>query len=165
MSEVKLRKLNSSDAAAMLEWMHDESVVKYMNADFASKTQEDCLNFIESSQNDSKNIHLAIDVDGEYMGTVSLKNIEGGTAEFAVTVRSAAMGKGIARQAMAEIIRIGLKDLNLNKIYWYVNPENKRAVRFYDKNGYQRVDGSEYITNEGSSSKYIWYRVEKKTTL
>ena len=40
---------------------------------------------------------------------------------------------------MREIIRIGLEEMNLSSIYWYVNKNNQRAIKFYDKNGYQRI--------------------------
>ncbi len=30
--------------------------------------------------------------------------------------------------------------MGLNCIYWCINPANQRAVRFYDKSGYCRVD-------------------------
>jgi len=73
---MKLRKLMEKDAELMLEWMHDESVVEYMGANFASKTIDDCKNFIMSNQATDKDLNLAIvDDDDTYMGTVSLKHI------------------------------------------------------------------------------------------
>ena len=70
---------------------------------------------------------------------MSLKNIEEDKAEFAITVRKYAMGKGYSRFGMREIIRMGLEDMNLSRIYWYVDKNNQRAIKFYDKNGYQRI--------------------------
>lgn len=140
---MRLRKLEDKDAPFMLEWMHDDSVVHFMQADFASKTIEDCKNFITALQDESENIHLAItDDNDEYMGTVSLKNIHDGSAEFAITIRKCAMGKGYSSWGMKEIIKKG-KAMGLDHIYWCVSKENKRAIRFYDKNGYSRIDPSE----------------------
>lgn len=137
-----LRKLQEKDAPLMLEWMHDESVVAKLAANFAAKTIDDCRNFIASSQTDEENLHLAVaDGDDTYMGTVSLKHIDraAGTAEFAITVRAAAMGKGFARFGMDSILKMGLAEVGLSAIYWCVSPANARAVRFYDKNGYTRI--------------------------
>lgn len=161
---MNLRKLELKDAPLMLEWMHDSDVVQNMKADFAHKTVNDCKKFIKASQTDSQNLHLAVvDDDNTYMGTVSLKNIENGTAEFAITVRKGAMGKGFSKYAMSEIIRIGLEELNLKRIYWCVSPKNRRAVKFYDKNGYMRIDlnklnisGNGYTTQQ--LQHYIWYQ-------
>lgn len=135
-----LRELKQKDAPLMLEWMHDPSVVENLQTDFGSKTIEDCERFIENSQVDNHNVHFAIaDEADEYQGTVSLKHIDNGSAEFAITIRASAMGRGISSVAMSQIIQYGFKEKGLNSIYWCVSPENKRAVRFYDKNGYHRV--------------------------
>lgn len=161
---MKLRKLEMKDAPLMLEWMHDKSVVENMQTDFASFTIENCENFIKKSSNDEKNLHLAVtDENDEYMGTVSLKNMKNNMAEFAITVRACAMGKGFSKFAMAEIIRIGLEDMNLSAVYWCVSPDNKRAVRFYDKNNYKRIrinpEEIDSYTPE-QIEKYIWYQVD-----
>lgn len=138
---MKLRKLENRDARPMLEWMHDPSVTAYLQNNFAEKTLADCRRFIEESRTDSCNVHMAVaDEDDTYMGTVSLKHIEGGMAEFAIAMRTCAMGKGFSQYGMAEILKFGLENLCLDCIYWCVNPANKRAVRFYDKSGYDRID-------------------------
>lgn len=60
----------------MLEWMHDPSVAGSLRADFASKTLRDCKDFIATTWEAGKNLHLAIVDDNDiYMGTVSLKHI------------------------------------------------------------------------------------------
>lgn len=169
MFNMKLRKLQLKDAPFMLEWMHDKSVVENMQTDFASKTIEDCENFIRAANSTIHDLHLAIvDENDIYMGTVSLKHIENNTAEFAITVRKSAMGKGYSHFGMVEILRVGLEELGLDRIYWCVSSNNKRAVRFYDKNGYQRIDASLFVREGGrgqlfSNIYYIWYQQTRKT--
>lgn len=134
-----LRKLEIKDAPLMLAWMHDESVVGKLRGNFVSKTIEDCDAFIASSISE-RNIHLAIASDSdEYMGTVSLKNIEDGSAEFAITVRKEAMSKGYSWFGMEAIIEKAFNELNLESVYWCVSRENERAVRFYDKHNFHEV--------------------------
>jgi diamine N-acetyltransferase len=169
---MNLRKLKQKDAPFMLEWMHDPFVTRFLWADFASKTIEDCKMFIELSQNSHINIHMAVTDDNDtYMGTASLKNINNDTAEFAIVMRREAMGGGYSKYGMNEIIHIGLDKLKLNLVYWFVLPENKRAVKFYDKNGYKRVenimDCDSMITvfnrkeyQEIKTRNYIWYIVK-----
>lgn len=167
---MKLRKLELKDAPLMLEWMHDESVVKSLHTNFAAFTLANCENFIIAAQETTKELHLAItDNEDVYMGTVSLKHITKENAEFAIAVRRSAMGKGYAIAGMKEIIRIGLSEIGLKKIYWCVNETNVRAIKFYAKNKYQRVD----INNcnvmkevrglggytEDQIQKYIWYLI------
>lgn len=160
---MKLRTLEEQDAEAMLAWMHDESVVRYMGTDFASKTLQDCRAFIASAGDTEKNLHMAVaDDQDRYMGTVSLKEIDRGKAcaEFAITMCKESMGKGYAAFAMREILRIGMEELQLDYIYWYVSKKNERAVRFYDKNGYQRMDHPEDLLGHNDrtdSEDFLWY--------
>lgn len=156
---MKLRKLEIKDAPFMLEWMHDDSVVEKLNTNFGVKSLCDCNQFISDSKDTSMNLHMAIvDDNDEYMGTVSLKNIEVDKAEFAITVRKCAMGKGYSQFGMNEIIKIGLETMGLDKIYWYVNRENERAIRFYDKCGYQRMHLEQL---DERNDEYIWYQITK----
>jgi len=163
---MELRSLKLTDAPLMLEWMHDPSVVENLLSNFAAKTIDDCYAFIESAQYDKANLHLAIvDELDEYMGTVSLKHIKDNSAEFAISIRKKAMGKGFSKYGMNEIIRIGLEELNLQSIFWCVSPENKRAISFYDKNGYNKIEIKgqqvEGYTQEQVES-YYWYSVFAK---
>ena len=230
-----LRKLEKKDAPLMLEWMHDPSVVENLNRNFGDLTIEDCEGFIAAAAADAEHfmlkfpeeemlkapagtasgagissLHFAIaDESDEYMGTVSLKNIDRGasrgegkagiepagegeeskfagesadsqpagesaeaqlteesvdSAEFAITIRKCAMGRGISLEAMKEIIRIGYEELGLDIIYWYVSENNKRAVRFYDKNGFKRTTVAELEAknvkiedSERQRADLIWY--------
>ena len=125
-----LRRLEKKDIPFMLEWMHDKTVVKNLQAD------------IENSIN-NENINLAIvNNNDEYMGTVSLKHIGDTSAEFAIVVRKNAMGKGYSIYALQEIVRYAFDNIKLKKVYWCVSPENIRALRFYDKHGFSKMDNS-----------------------
>ena len=160
---MKLRKLQAEDAPFMLEWMHDDSVVHDLRTNFAVKTLEDCISFIKMAQDTNENLHLAIvDENDTYMGTVSLKHITQTSAEFGITVRKCAMGKGFSKFAMQNIIETGFKQLGLQKIYWCVAPENHRAVRFYDKNKFDRCLAPAEAQNfysAGEINHYLWYEV------
>ena len=163
---MKLRKLEIKDAPYMLEWMHDKEVVKYMNVPFLDKEIRDCELFILDSMSDKKNLHLAIvdDLD-RYMGTVSLKNIDHmkKRAEFAIVLRQCAMGKGYGGFAIKENIKIGLKDMALDNIYWYVSTENKRAIQFYKKMGYKEIKAVDKTlsVDEYSNQSLKWYMAGK----
>lgn len=161
---MKLRALELKDAPLMLEWMHDDSVTKHLAADFNAKQLSDCEKFIEMSKDTSSNLHLAITDDNDtYMGTVSLKNIHDSIAEFAITVRSVAMGNGYSIWGMTEIIKKGFNEMNLDAVYWCVSKQNARAVRFYDKNGYERTtdvpDSIKDCYTEEQQADFYWYKV------
>lgn len=161
-----LRKLMLKDAPLMLEWMHDKEVVKYLSSKFANKTLDDAIRFIEDSNKDNGNIHLAIVSDeDEYMGTVSLKNIdrENNSAELAIIVRRCAMSRGYSWYGMEEIIKKAFEEYELENVYWCVSKKNKKAIRFYDKHNFHEVfDISEDILKRYNGVEELkWYSVIK----
>lgn len=82
------------------------------------KKISDCESFISSSLKETNNLNLAIVDDNDtYMGTVSLKKIQNGVAEFGIVVRKQAMGKGYSKYGMDEIFRIGFEKLKLEVQY------------------------------------------------
>lgn len=162
---MNLRKLKEKDAEFMLEWMQDYEVIKDLFTDFSKKTIDDCISFIQQSAIDIENIHLAIVDDKDtYMGTVSLKHIntEQKSAEFAITIRKRAMGKGYSIFGMNQIFEIAKKEWNLDIVYWCVLKKNLRAIRFYNKykfelcwdipSIYKELYGKDILEN------LIWYR-------
>lgn len=164
---MRIRTLKEEDAKWMLEWMHDADLVQNLFTDFANKKISDCKEFISKSSADSDSLHLAIvDENDIYMGTVSLKHIDLhiGNAEFAITVRRKAMGKGYSLYGMNEILKLAQDNLKLQTIYWCVSKNNIRAIRFYDKNGFEvcsnvplNIAGHYPLKN---ANELVWYRVQ-----
>ena len=159
-----LRRLEIKDAPLMLAWMHDNNVTANLRTDFSSKDLKDCESFIISSWNDVNNINLAIASDeDEYMGTVSLKHLENNSAEFAITVRAEAMGRGYSWFGMESILDKAFDEYGLESVYWCVSRDNSRAVRFYDKHNFHEVVDVPTVILERYSGidNLKWYSVLK----
>lgn len=160
-----LRRLELFDAPMMLSWMHDSSIVEELRADFLSKTLADCEMFIRNSWMEVHHIHLAIASDNNvYMGTVSLKNIELTYAELGIVVCKEAMGKGYARFGMESALKIAFDNLELEKVYWCVSKNNKRAIRFYEKHGFHKtMEMPTKLTElyENEKENIIWFVAQK----
>ena len=169
---MKLRLLQRKDAAGMLEWMHDDEINKNFRFYAKEMTEEKAQKFIEDSHIDAahkRNIHLAIaDENDEYLGTISLKNIdwEAKTAEYAISLRRMAQGKGIALDATQELIQYAFCTLGLNRIYLNVLPANQRAVHLYEKCGFQ-YEGTfrNHICIRGKIVSLKWYGLLKEEYL
>ena len=73
-------------------------------------------NFIDNSMSETNVNYAIVDDNDEYMGTISLKNIdlENKKAEYAICIRNCAMGKGFSKMATDEILRIAFEELDLN---------------------------------------------------
>ncbi len=153
---MQLRCLAEKDIPYMLEWMHDEDISKQFKKDMASMNEKAVRTYIQTCKKDEKSVHFAVvDERDEYLGTVSLKNIdmEDKNAEYAISMRRKAMGSGAAFFATEQIVEYGFKKLGLERIYLNVLSENKRAIRFYEKFGF---------CFEGEFKKHILIRDELK---
>lgn len=160
-----LRDLNVKDAPRMLEWMHDENVLKGLQPEkFRSKTLEDCIHFIESSGDKQTNCHMAVvDEQDQYLGTVSLKMIdpEYKDAEFSIVLRSDAHGRGYALRAMKDIIRIGFERYGLEEIYWNVLKRNTTAIKLYEKGGFEQMTAVSKRRADRAPKEVIFYHIRK----
>lgn len=168
--KMKLRNLELKDAPLMLEWMHDKVVTENLREKFSDYSIENAEQFIKVSLEKNENIHLAICSDeDEYMGTVSLKNVdwENLHAEFAIVVRSLAMSRGYAWFALEEMLKKAFDEYRLESVYWRVEKNNKRSIRFFDKhNIHEANDIPEIIRRRYQDMNELkWYSVLKGDVL
>ncbi|MEG0750398.1 MAG: GNAT family protein [Oscillospiraceae bacterium] len=136
-----MRALCLKDAPLMLEWMGDPAINKFFRFDAKNATVSSVESYIRTSWEEKTNLHLAcVDENDEYLGTVSLKNIDSDNknAEFATSFRASAQGSGAAAQAARQLLARGFDELSLHRIYLNVLEDNGRAIAFYEKLGFVR---------------------------
>lgn len=165
MMKLKLRKLQLDDAERMLEWMLDPNIYSKMQYDHNRINLDTCRLFIKNSWNDKLNLHWAIvDSNNDYMGTISLKNIDykNKNAEFGVAMHPVYMRRGVATYALCEVAEKAFFELELNKIYLYVRCDNERAVLFYKKN-HMEYEGcaKEHLFVDGEYKDVLWFSLRK----
>ena len=161
-----LRELQEDDIDGMLEWMHDDEINRFFEFDAASYTEEDARAFIKLSQeqrNNKTTFHWAITEEGkEYLGTISLKNIDykNGNAEYAICLRKCAQGKGYGVGATREVLRYAKEELHLHKVYLNVLEYNKKAVNMYEKCGFTYEGKSiEQVKIANQYATLLWYGI------
>lgn len=163
---MRLRKLKYEDIPYMLEWMHDSDITYFLKANFSKSTEESQKGFIDNSFNEN-NVNFAIveDDKDEYLGSISLKNInkEDQNAEYAICLRKNSIGKDIATKATTAILKYAFNELKLNRVYLNVVSENIRACKFYEKYGFiYEGEFKEAINIKGKICNLKWYRILKK---
>lgn len=161
-----LRPLEIKDADGMLSWMHDDTINCFFATDFKSFTRDKVLGFIKKSKDDNSCLHFACaNEQDEYLGTVSLKNIDetAKNAEYAISFCKLAQGAGAASFASEEILKIAFDELKLERVYLNVITENQRANAFYKKFGfvYEGVFKNHILVN-GELKDLNWYRLLKE---
>ena len=163
---IKLRELEEKDAVYMLEWMHDSEIQKCFQRDMRNMSLRDAEEFcrtslVRNNLEDGQSFHYAIaNEQDEYMGTISLKNINltSKSSEYAISIRRCAQGKGIAREATKLLLEKAFKEFGLHRIYLNVLSDNKRAIRFYEKCGFvYEGEFREHLKLEGVLKSLIWF--------
>lgn len=162
-SEFRLRPLEEKDAVGMLEWMTDPAITRFFRFDATKMTLESCKAFISESGKQPNCRHWAI-VNGidEYLGTISLKEIDGDSAEYAISTRSCAHGTGAAMAATRQILDIAFGELGLDRVYLNVLTDNGRANAFYRKAGFRYTHREENALEiRGEMKSLNWYEIGK----
>lgn len=159
---MKLRQLEKRDAEYMLEWMHDENINRFFCFDAAGMDLDSVNEFIDNSnKKDSNYKHFAVaNENDEYMGTISLKQIDecNKNAEYAISLRAKAQGKGYAKFSTVEILKYAFYKLKLNKVYLNVLSYNVRAIKFYEKIGFKfEGEFKKHIFIHGKFNDIKWY--------
>ena len=166
---VTLRKFKIKDCDGMLEWMHDMEITQCFRDDMFAKRKEDALDFIMHSDNvvaDGADAHWAIvEETDEYLGTISLKsiNLKDKNAEYAISLRRTAWGKGIGREATKEVLRMAFIEFGLERVYLNVLENNTRAIRLYEKCGFV-LEGMfrHHLFKNGDYRNLRWYAMLKE---
>ena len=160
-----LRELKKKDAYGMLEWMKDPECNVHFRFNPESITLESVIDFIEKALVSKNNKHYAVaDENDDYLGTISLKNInyKDSTAEYAIALRKSASGKGIGYKATLAILDIAFNELDLNRVYLNVLPDNKRAIALYLKCGFSfEGEFKQHVCIKDKFHNLQWYGITK----
>lgn len=166
---VTLRGLQKKDVDGMLEWMHDPQISANFRRNLNDIDEESALTFINNARikpTEGGSIHYAIvDETDEYLGTISLKEIdlESKNAELAISLRQKAQGKGIAADAMRQLLKIAFEEILLVRIYLNVLSENERAIRLYERCGFEfEGEFRDHLFLNGEYKSLKWYAVLKE---
>lgn len=151
-----LRRLEMKDVDGMVEWMQDPEIAQYFLFDMNNASlEQQARKFILKAQEqfaEKCSMHYAIvDEADEYVGTISLKNIDwiAQNAEYAICLRHKAHGKGYGSAATSELLRIAFEELFLKRVYLNVLSHNQTAIRLYEKMGF---------TFEGEFRQHLFLR-------
>lgn len=166
---ISLREIKLEDAPFMFEWMHDPDIQKGFMKKMNETEMSDVIAFCRSAAipkiiNNGASLHYAIAdaVSDEYLGTISLKNInqQNKNAEYAISLRKKAHGKGIAFNATCLLLKLAFQELGLHKVYLNVLADNQTAIRLYERCGFvYEGEFREHVLKEQEYINWKWYGI------
>jgi diamine N-acetyltransferase len=168
---IRLRELRATDAPLMLEWMHDKDFQKCFLKNMMQMTLQDAGNFCldsklpENIENGTSLNYAVTDDTDEYLGTISLKNIDvnSKTAEYAISMRKKIHGKGIATEATRLVLKKAFEELGLQRVYLNVLSDNQAAIRLYEGCGFVcEGEFRQHLYKDGRYVNLKWYGLLKR---
>jgi len=141
---VRLRRYEPSDLDELMRFVNDEEVTRNLGSLLTlpvSRLAEE--GFVENVSRGSHNDHeFAIEtLGGEYLGGCGLHRIDwiDRNAEVGIVIwKKEYWGKGYGSDAMMVLLRCAFRKMNLHRVFLRVYEDNERAIRSYEKCGFQR---------------------------
>jgi len=139
---VYLRPLERSDAAPITGWINDPEVTGTLQT-YRPMTLEAEEEFIATNTRSEHAVVLGIVVKAsdQLIGVTGLEGIDfkNGHAQFGLFIgEKGEWGKGYASETTELMVAHAFDTLNLNRVWLHVYENNDRAIRAYEKVGFQR---------------------------
>jgi len=159
---IVLREYRREDLPHMRVWVNDEGITRYLSHIFLPpQTMPMTENFLErvlSGQHGNYHFVIADKETLGYIGQIDLFSVHAvnRTAEMGIVIGSAdRQNQGIGAEAVMLLLRFAFLRANLNRIDLWVNADNARAIRCYEKCGFVRegvrrqchFEGGRYVDN------------------
>jgi len=139
-TRVRLRMLTKTDVEEMAAWDDDAEIEKYIGKKFAP--YETPLEWYSNLLKDNRQRGLAIEtLDGQFIGDVGLQEISWRkrSAEVRICIADKEYwGRGYGTEALQILIRYAFEELGLEVLYLRVYADNLRAIRCYEKCGFEK---------------------------
>ena len=139
--KIYIRELTENDATERYcGWLNDPIVNEYLETREA--TIDDLKEYIHSRKKNPNCLFFGIFIkdNNEHIGNVKLEPIdfEKKTSEFGMMIgEKKYWEKGIGTEVTRLVVNYAFNELNLKKIRLGVIPENKAAIRVYEKVGFK----------------------------
>jgi RimJ/RimL family protein N-acetyltransferase len=140
-TKTRLRALEYDDLASFVRWVNDPETRRFVAMRYPlSMTEED--NWWQARLQ-KKNDHIfAIETeDGTYIGNMGLHDLEPENRQAMLGIvigPKEYWGRGYGPDAIRALLGWAFGYLNLNRVYLRVYAYNERAIRCYEKCGFQR---------------------------
>lgn len=143
MENIKLRALTTKDKELTLRWNNQDDIkLLYSGHPFPVniEMESEWIEKITKSNFPTTVFGIELIQEEKLIGISILKNINliHRKAEFAIFIGDKTeRGKGYSKEATFKTLDFGFNQLGLNRIYLFVQSNNKAAINLYQKTGFQ----------------------------
>ncbi|MEW5974456.1 MAG: GNAT family protein [Acidobacteriota bacterium] len=141
---VHLRAFEKEDLDRIVRWVNDEAITRFLSdALIYPVSRADEARWLESvSMSNHRDKVFAVETEGhDLIGSIGLHAINWveRKAELGVMIgEKRYWNRGYGSAAVNAVLRIAFEKMNLNRVFLRVHENNTRAIRVYEKCGFQR---------------------------
>lgn len=170
---VKLRPLAMSDGDAWREvrhrnadWLKRWDATAPPGADVRPRTFGSMIRSLRKAARAGTQLPFAIEVDGAFVGQISVNNIVRGSAQFASIgywIDERVAGRGITTRGVALAIDYCFNVAGLHRIEVAIRPENVASLRVVDKLGIEFIGlAPRYLHIDGEWRDHLLFGVTRE---
>jgi diamine N-acetyltransferase len=138
-TRVVLRAIERDDLPRYVQWFNDPAVLEYFGP-VEPMSQADEEAWYEAMLQDRSVRNFAVEFEGQHVGGAGFSRIDprNASAEVGLFIGLPALwDQGLGYDVLHTMLHFGFEQMNLNRIFLRVFAGNERAVRLYEKVGFQ----------------------------
>jgi len=141
--KVRLRAIERDDLPTFVRWFNDPEVRHYLTAYMPMSLAEEEKWFEGQLQKQDGRIFAIEVIDGDqpiHIGNVGIHDVDwkNRAAEVGIVIgEKDYWGKGYGTDALKTLLRFAFQEMNLHRVQLRVHDYNARALRCYEKCGFQ----------------------------
>jgi diamine N-acetyltransferase len=145
-TKVRLRPIERDDLPRFVEWFGDPEVRRHLAIylPFSLAQEERWFENLQGRLERQEDVLLAIETaDGVHIGNLGLHGInwKDRSAELGIAIgEKAYWNQGYGTDAIRTLLGLAFRELNLHRVFLRVDADNARAIRCYEKAGFQREE-------------------------
>jgi RimJ/RimL family protein N-acetyltransferase len=139
-TRIQLRAIERSDIPTFVRWLNDPEVVANLLLYLPISQAQEEKWFEDYLRDTNRHIFGIETVDGELIGNVALEDInwKDRCAELGIVIgEKAHWDEGYGTDAVRTLLRFAFQEMNLHRVFLRVFEDNARAIRCYEKCGFQ----------------------------
>ncbi len=139
--KVRLRAIEREDLPRYIVWLNDPEVMEYFGL-YQPSSLEDEEAWYATQRSDTSVMNFAIETlrEGQHIGGCGFSHIDhrNRSAECGLFIGEKSLwNQGLGTDSLQALVDYGFRQLNFHRIYLRVFAENRRAIRSYEKVGFQ----------------------------
>jgi [ribosomal protein S5]-alanine N-acetyltransferase len=164
LSKCKLRPWHITDAPSLVLNANNKNVIENLRDVFPYPyTNNDARFFITHIANSTNNLIMAIDVEGDAVGSIGIHpqaDIYRKNAELGYWLGEKYWGKGIASEAVNAIVEYAFKHFDIHKIFANVFERNKASMKVLEKCGFtcEAIHRQAIVKGDAFMDEYMYVR-------